>query len=178
MVGFPIDDRKTPTTPRRPEDDDEGAERPTLVPEFDVNEFARASDSKIRAPDSGPRRTVSRIRALIQQGSYEEALQVADAMLAIVPLHKEARALAAECTAAMEIAFLRKLGPISACPALAISPRDLKEKELDNVSAFLLSQLDGRTSIETLLDVCGLPRWIALRLLCDLEARGVIAIER
>lgn len=183
-MGSPADKPKSaPASP--PIDQDGDAEdRPTLVPEFDFDAFARDSESKIRAqgesvsPASGPRRTVSRIRALMKQGSYEHALQLADAMLAMVPLHAEARELASECMAAMELVFLSKLGPLSGCPTLAVSPRDLKDKALDNVSAFLLSRLDGSTSIEGLLDVCGLPRWVALRLLCDLEGRGIIAIKR
>jgi hypothetical protein len=53
-----------------------------------------------------------------------------------------------------------------------LSPVELKGRGLDSVSGFLLSLMDGATDVETLLDLCGLRRLLALR-----HVRGLLAYE-
>ncbi len=65
----------------------------------------------------------------------------------------------------------------SGVPVVVVSPDELKGFGLDHVSGFLLSLMDGHTNVETLLDLCGLPRLQALRHLSDLMVRGVVRVE-
>ena len=48
---------------------------------------------------------------------------------------------------------------------------------LEPRSAFLLSRLDGSLTIEDVLDVSGMPRLEALRVLAELVVRGVIVLR-
>jgi hypothetical protein len=48
---------------------------------------------------------------------------------------------------------------------------------IDSRTGFLLSLIDGASTFEAILDVCGMPRLDALRILDDLVQRGAIAFE-
>jgi hypothetical protein len=50
-------------------------------------------------------------------------------------------------------------------------------RDLDPRSAFLLSRLDGMSSVEDLLDISGMPRLEALRVLALLVRRGVVTVK-
>jgi hypothetical protein len=63
-------------------------------------------------------------------------------------------------------------------PRLALRPRDLALLPLDHREGFLLSMVDGVTSIETILDVCAMPTEEALEILESLVKRGVLVIPR
>ncbi len=77
---------------------------------------------------------------------------------------------------AFERECLSCVGSESAILILAVLPDELKTMPLDGVSGFLLSLMDGATSVETILDICGLPRLIALRHLRDLCERGIVVV--
>jgi hypothetical protein len=77
--------------------------------------------------------------------------------------------------AELEREYLADLGSESARLVVAISAEELKRFDLDHTSGFLLSLLDGRTSVGEVLDIAGLPRLRGLRDLRSLMARGIIA---
>ena len=76
-------------------------------------------------------------------------------LLELAPLHPEASALASECRQALEHECLAAVGSPSAVLVVALSPQELKRFNLDNVSGFLLSVMDGATDVETILDIAG-----------------------
>jgi hypothetical protein len=63
-------------------------------------------------------------------------------------------------------------------PQLALEQRDLALLPLDHREGFLLSMVDGVTSVETILDVCAMPADEALVILESLVERGVLLIPR
>ena len=63
-------------------------------------------------------------------------------------------------------------------PTLAVGAREFALMPLDHREGFLLSMVDGVTSIETILDLCAMPGDEALAILESLSLRGVIAIPR
>jgi hypothetical protein len=71
---------------------------------------------------------------------------------------------------------LSAIGSEAAILVVAVSDEELKSCALDNVSGFIVSLLDGATSVENILDICGLPRLLALRHLRSLLERGVVAL--
>jgi len=171
-------DRSQPE--REPQERDESSDKITIVPPFDVEEFAHASESKIRSarvssPDD--QLTVARIAALYADGDYERALEIAEAALAVVPLHVEARAWAARCKDALEQHYLATVGSLTSVPSIAVSERELRVFGLDHSAGFIVAQIDGITNVETILDVCGMPRLTALRILSDLAARGIVVCQ-
>jgi hypothetical protein len=63
-------------------------------------------------------------------------------------------------------------------PRLAVGARELSLMPLDHREGFLLSMVDGMTSIETILDLCAMPADEAFEILESLAIRGVLVIPR
>jgi hypothetical protein len=91
-------------------------------------------------------------------------------------LHAEASALSQECREALERECVSEIGSLSVVLTVAVPPHELKQFSLDAASGFLLSLMDGATSVETMLDLCGLPRLLALRHLRGLVSRGIARV--
>ena len=60
-------------------------------------------------------------------------------------------------------------------PFLAVAVRELTLLPLDHREGFLLSRVDGRSTIETILEVSAMPADEALAILESHVARGIIA---
>lgn len=154
---------------------DPDCEYPTVIPEFDAEAFARDSEVRLRVlPEVGGEPTIDRARRLHRSGEHEDALFLLKHLLNLAPLHPEGTALAFECRSALERECLDAIGSASTVLVPAVTAEELKRFTLDNVSAFLFSQLDGATEVETVLDVSGLPRVLALRHLRALVQRGIV----
>ncbi len=156
---------------------DEDEPRPTLVPEFDPAAFARDSEMRLRAaapvaPSGEP--TIDEAHRLHDGGEHERALLLVKQLLELAPLHPEATRLAAECRTALERECLSALGSERSVLVAGVTNDEVKNFALDNVSAFLMSLVDGATSVESVLDLAGVPRLVALRLLRNLLERGII----
>jgi hypothetical protein len=62
-------------------------------------------------------------------------------------------------------------------PKVVLSRAELNAADLDHREYFLISMLDGATTVENLLDICGMPAEEALALLDGLMGRGIIVFE-
>jgi hypothetical protein len=76
--------------------------------------------------------------------------------------------------ALFERAFRACLGNPHACPIRAIPAETLIEHGLDQRAAFLMSRMDGMTSLADLIDSSGLKRFDALRVLAALRRAKAI----
>ena len=74
--------------------------------------------------------------------------------------------------------YLSRIGPRLGVPRLAMAEGVISSLALDHRAGFLLSRIDGASSIDELLDVSGMPRLETLRLLCELVDQGVVALTR
>lgn len=167
-----------PPVPEALEEPEPSSDRPTLLPEFDPEEFARDSELRLRTAQSATGETTTdEARRLLDEGKPEQALFLLARLLEQAPLHAEARTLSQACSAALERDCLSAVGSGSAVLEVAVSPDELMGFGLDHVSGFLLSLMDGRTSVETLLDLCGVSRLLALRHLRDLVTRGIVRVR-
>ncbi len=166
--------------PDPPDESDESAEdRPTVLPPFDANAFARDSEMKLQAAASATGETTTdEARRLLQDGRAEDALFLLARVLEAMPLDSEANALSRECSAALERECWAVIGPPTTILRVALTPAKLKGFGLDHASGFLISRMDGVTDVETLLDISGLPRLLALRHLRGLVARGIVVDKR
>jgi hypothetical protein len=62
--------------------------------------------------------------------------------------------------------------------AFTIAPREIALRaSLDHWAGFVLSLVDGKASIEELVDASSLPEVEALRVLCELRERGLIGVR-
>jgi hypothetical protein len=60
---------------------------------------------------------------------------------------------------------------------MALGDSQLRWLGLDHRSGFLLSRIDGLSTVDELLDVCGMPRLEALKTLSELLERGAIRLH-
>ncbi len=63
-------------------------------------------------------------------------------------------------------------------PSLAVAAKSWRAASLDHRAGYLVSLLDGATTLETLLDICGMPPNEALLLLDGLVQRGLVQWHR
>jgi hypothetical protein len=179
MGALPPKKRISPERPPAPEADarDFAEDRPTPIPEFDPAAFARDSETKqLAASFAGVEPTIEQARRLHLDGDHEQALFLVSHILELTPRHPEAAELSAVCRAALECECLDVLGSEAGLPVAAVSAEELKGFALDSTSAFLFSLVDGATSVESVLDISGLPRLLALRHLRNMLERGIIGL--
>jgi len=75
-----------------------------------------------------------------------------------------------------EAAQLARLGGARKIPKPAVDQGKVVALKLDHRAGFVLSLVDGSSSIDDILDVSGMPRRDALRILCELVDRGAIKL--
>jgi hypothetical protein len=110
---------------------------------------------------------VDRCRTMLEKGKLEAAVAAAESALregerapppGIAEVIEPARAI-------FERAFEGYVGSLEQVPILAISEGVLASQGFDHRVGFLLSLIDGVVSIEALLDIAGMPRFEAIRIL-------------
>jgi hypothetical protein len=110
-------------------------------------------------------------------GDFSGALIVAEGILEAEPQHEEARRCRERCTDVLSQMYLARLGSLAQIVQVALSGDEIRWLSLDHRAGFLLSLIDGASSIETLLDISGMPRLEALRILYGLLDQRVIALS-
>jgi hypothetical protein len=78
--------------------------------------------------------------------------------------------------ALFERAFRASMGNPHGCPIRAIPTEDLAEHGLDQRAAFLMSRMDGMTSLADIIDSSGMPRFDAVRILSALRRAKAIDV--
>lgn len=78
--------------------------------------------------------------------------------------------------ALFERAFRAFMGNPHACPIRAIPTETISDHGLDQRAAFLMSRMDGMTSMADLIDSSGMPRFDAVRLMAALRRAKAIDI--
>lgn len=152
--------------PDPPEEHERLSTKQTIPPPFDPAAFAQDSEVRLRAALPA----TEEAHDLPGEGDSERAgFPLEDA-----PRATTASELSKEWAAVDEQECLSMIGALSTILVVAVPPGALRRSPLDHVSGFLLSLMDGRTDVETLLDLCGLPRLTALRHVRDLLVRGII----
>jgi hypothetical protein len=67
--------------------------------------------------------------------------------------------------------------PLDAVPWLMLSHAEVLMLALDHREGFLLSLIDGRTNVETLLELAAMPKREVLRVLARWMAMGVVTLR-
>jgi hypothetical protein len=109
-------------------------------------------------------------------GDFTGANEIAESILVEHPDNTEALRFRESCRDVLSQMYTARLGPSSGIPRLAIPPAELQWLSLDHRTGFLLSCVDGRSTIEEILDVSGMPALDALRILYTLLQQQIIHI--
>jgi len=110
-------------------------------------------------------------------GDFSGALIIAEGILESSPYHGEALRCQERCTEVLSQMYLARLGSLAQIVRVALGGDEIRWLSLDHRAGFLLSLIDGDSSIETLLDISGMPRLEALRILYGLLDQRVIALD-
>jgi len=120
---------------------------------------------------------VSEMEELYALDDLTGALRHAELILGSTPDNEQAQRCAQNCRNRLIQLYSGKIGRLDRVVLLALGDSQLRWLGLDHRSGFLLSRVDGLSTVEELLDVCGMPRLEALKTLSDLLERGAIRLH-
>lgn len=136
---------------------------------------SRVPSSELAALSEPP--TSQRLRERYALGDFSGALDIAEAILTQDPDSAEAGRFAKSCREVLTQMYTARLSPLTQRPRVAVAPDQIRWLSLDHRAGFLLSLVDGISTMEEILDVCGMARMNALRILCSLVEQNVIELE-
>jgi hypothetical protein len=110
-------------------------------------------------------------------GDYSGALVMAESLLEENPTHVEAREYAESCRAVLQQMYAAKIGPLDRVPVVEVPREQLRWLSIDHRAGFVLSLVDGVSSLEMILDVSGMPSLDALRILYELVQQRIISLR-
>lgn len=128
-------------------------------------------------PENPMQRRLERVRARFEVGDYSGALVIAEGMLDEDPKHLAAKCYADSCRAMLRQMYLARIGDKAGVLRVTLDPDEIRELALDHRAGFLLSCIDGASTIDEILDVSGMQPLDALRILYELIQEGVIEAE-
>ena len=135
-----------------------------------VNERSRPSGSVLELSDEmGDRYAL---------GDYTAALRIAELILGRDENDPRALQTAESCRGRLGQLYGSRLGSLDGIPRVAVEESEVRWLGLDHRAAFLLSRVDGTQSLAEIVDVSGMPRLEALRVLVELLERGAIRLSR
>ncbi len=110
-------------------------------------------------------------------GDYAAALHAAELQLGLDPDDESARQYADTSRARLETRYTTRIGSLEYVFNLAVPAAKVKWLGLDPQAAFLLSLVDGQTTVAEVLDLCQMRKLEALRVFTELlEAKAILRV--
>lgn len=141
----------------------------------EVKELRAQGERTTAHPGDIKEAVLPELRRLFASEDYETALPMAEALLATNP-DDEVRAIVTTCRSRLTDQYAARLRRLTRVPVLKVPPNEWMTLELDHRACFLLVHVDNVSSFEMILDTSGMPLHEAMRVLCDLLDRGIIAV--
>jgi hypothetical protein len=142
------------------------------APGVDMAEQLRAlSPEPVPAASPSSR---EQMRQRFELGDFGGALVLAEGLLEENANDQVARQYANSCTEMLRQMYQARIGDGSSVLRLAVTPDQLRSLNLDHRAGFLLSCIDGYSSIDEILDVSGMQTLEALRMLYELVQEGIV----
>ncbi len=150
--------------------------KPSPVPRLPIGERTglELDDRPPPAPDDDPAHKELHDRYAV--GDFTGALVVADSILEHDPDDIEAKRYSQSCRDVLMQMYSARLGSLDQVVTVAIPPDQIRWLSLDHRAGFLLSLVDGSSSVDDILDICGMPRLDALRIMYQLLEQRVITV--
>jgi len=127
-------------------------------------------------PVSLARAGVRELEQCYAVGDYSRALQIAEQLLARSPDDLTARRYAQNCREVLTQMFAARIGPLDQVITVVVSPEEVQWLSLDHRAGFLLSLVDGQSTVDEILDISGMTRLDALKILHDLTEQQVVKL--
>jgi len=131
----------------------------------------------IALPSVPPPPTIQEMNDRVSLGDYTGALEVAERLLAIDPDDLVAKTCAATCRGVLRKMYSARIGPLDRVPMVMVARDQLRWLSIDHRAGFVLSLIDGVSSLEMILDVTGMPELDALRILSELVQQRIISFR-
>jgi hypothetical protein len=117
-----------------------------------------------------------KVRDRFDVGDFSGALVLAEGILEQDPENGDAMLYAEHCRDVLKQMYISRLGGVRRVPQIGVSPEQLRWLSLDHRAGFLLSLVDGQSTVDEVLDMSGMPDLEALRLLVQLLQQNVIKL--
>lgn len=128
-------------------------------------------------PASEERVSIVSLSELYALSDFSGALELAETRLAANPNDTEAQRYAQDCRRVLIKMQLSRLGSLQQVVELALDASELQWLTIDHRAGFLLSLIDGLSTLEDLLDICGMQRLEALQIFADLVEQKVVRLR-
>lgn len=109
-------------------------------------------------------------------GDFTGALRAAEILLGRAPDDAQADECAGHCRDKLAHFYLARLGGGRRRLEVAVRAADVRWLGIDHRAGFLLSHVDGTTTLDDVVDVSGMPRHEALKLLVELFEAGAVRL--
>jgi len=120
---------------------------------------------------------LAELRERYALGDFSGALTIAEALLEDDPDNADAQRYAESCRDVLKQMYAARLGSLTQVPIVAIPAEQLRWLTLDHRSGFLLSHVDGVSTLEEILDISGMNHLEAMRIIYELLQQKVIALQ-
>jgi hypothetical protein len=120
---------------------------------------------------------IAEMRERFSLGDYTGALEMSELILAELPDDAEAARCAETCRTVLENMYAARIGPLDRIPMVTVPRTQMRWLSMDHRAGFILSLIDGSSSIEMILDLCGMPKLDAYRILLELVQQKIVSFR-
>jgi hypothetical protein len=113
----------------------------------------------------------------IALGDYSGALEIAEKLLEKDPDNEPVKTCAESCRGILKQMYITRIGPLERVPLVMVARDQMRWLSIDHRAGFVLSLVDGVSSLEMILDVSGMPILDALRILSELAQQRIISFR-
>ena len=107
---------------------------------------------------------------------FSGALVIAEGIIEAHPEDLEAPRYAQSCRDVLTQMYSARLGSLDQIVAIAVPSDQIRWLTLDHRAGFLLSLIDGGSTVDQILDISGMTRLDALRIMYQLLDQRVISL--
>ncbi len=170
-----------PPTSRSPSPLELGRDPRDPVLELDLGAVARSGPPPPvlmpSEPASGRDAEITEMKDRYAMGDFTGALVVAESLLEANAEDTDAQRYAQSCRDVLTQMYSARLGALTQRVRVAVPGDQIRWLSLDHRAGFVLSLIDGSSTVEELLDISGMNRLDALRILYTLYDQRVIALS-
>jgi len=145
---------------------------PALELEFDG--LLTGPISSAQAPPDNP--ALSAMKDRYVMGDFTGALVIAEGIMASNPADLDAPRYAQSCRDVLTQMYSARLGSLDQLVRVALPSDQIRWLTLDHRAGFLLSLIDGGSTVDQILDISGMTRLDALRIMYQLLDQRVISL--
>jgi len=138
---------------------------------------AAAPEAAGTESDSAAGRLVEEAQARLEAEDLEGALDLFRAAADLEPDRIEVEGYVDAIRSRLLQCYRKRVGERGAVPKLLIQPSEITRHQLPADAGFVLSLVDGETTVEQLISLSGLDAFEALRILNDLFDAGIAGLQ-